>query len=59
MITLVAPGDAVLQESLEPAFHYCSPLMLAAFLGRGPQEGYLVLGITPVLKLVSSQGVGS
>jgi len=58
--TLVALGGAVLQESRQSlGFHNCPPLMLAALLGRVPQEGIVCPWNGPALSLVSSQGVGT
>lgn len=59
MILLVAPGVQCCKRLLVRLNHDCIPFMLAACLGRGPQEGFAYLNVAPAFSLVSPIGVGS
>ncbi len=59
MIMLVARGVQCCKRLFGWLNHYCIPFMLAACLGRVPQEVCYYLVLDPALKLVSPIGVGS
>ena len=59
-ITLVAPVEGQCYKGQMTCWFSQLPLTLACgIIGQGPARGFMLLGLGPVLSLVSSQGVGS